>query len=252
MSVFLRCLRAESYKLWRRKKYIVFLILVPAVYILRAALSLSLSGADDNVSNVFGALLQTGGNGITFGSYMLYFHLPLLAFMGVCDLFSSEFRQKSVRACLTRPVTRASLYFAKCVSVLIVCFISACAPAIADILFSLCAGIAPKGSYWQIAYLLIDMLPLFCLITFSALINMLVGSPSFSMLLSIALYIAALICGMIYGFSQSVFTGYIGWHTLFIGHWLPFTALITRVTVVFGALVCMSSFGALLFERKQF
>ncbi len=252
MSVFLRCVSAESYKLWHRKKYIVFLLLVTAVCILRRLLSLGLSAADDNVSNVFGALLQTGGNGITFGSYLLYFHLPLLAFMGVCDLFSSEFRQKSIRASITRPVTRTSLYFAKCVSVLVMCFVSACAPAVADMLFSAFTGTSPIGSYWQIAFLLIDMLPLFCLIAFSALINMLVGSPSFAMLLSIAMYIAALICGMVYGFAQSVFTGYLGWHTLFIGKWLPFSALITRVTVVLGALVCMSAFGALLFERKQF
>lgn len=245
MNALARCIRAETYKLSHRAKYRVFAILLLAGYALRQLLNVKITG---NMAMI----RAFGDGGLVFGGFMLYIYLPLIAFMAVNDLFASEIKQKSVRACLMRPIRRASLYMGKCLAAIGMCMAHALLLILADSACAVIPGLEPLGDWRQALWYLIDMVPLLSLACFAALINILAPNPAFSMLLCIALYAGLAALGFAFGLTQALFTGYMSWHTLFIGHMMPFSALLPRLAAVFGSMAFFAGAGVLMFTNKQF
>ena len=235
MSMFLNALKGEMRKLNRRKKYRVLFALFLIAYLIGRAIAY--------FSNVSAAA------GIAMGGGMLTFYLPLISFIAIGDLISSEIRDRSIQQCLVRPVPRMTIYFAKCISALIKCVSQALCIIIIDcilIFFGLNAG-----SPLQPIYLLFDLIPLMTVISLSALISIVVVNSAFSMLITLVLYAGMHVAGSFFGVSQILFTSYLSWHTMLHGG-LSAIAFIERFLAVIAPCIVFLMSGAIVMERKRF
>lgn len=235
MSMFLSALKGEMRKLNKRKKYRVLFILFLIAYLIGRAISY--------FSNV------SASAGIAMGNGLLVFYLPLISFIAVNDLISSEIRDRSIQQCLIRPVPRMSVYFAKCVSALIKCARQAFCVIIID--YALIFAGLNAGSPFQAAYLVFDLIPLMTVISFSALISIVVSNSAFSMLLTLVLYAGMHVAGSFLGVSTILFTSYMNWHTMLHGG-LSAVAFIERFVLVAAPGVLFLTAGAIVMERKRF
>ena len=232
MSGFLHVLRAEERKIFKRRKYKVFFILMLLVYVLIRVLV--------KKANV-------GSN--LFENLLLYAYLPMLAFMGANDVFASEIKSGSIVTSLVCPVSRTGLYLAKGLSVFLNCAGHAFLFAALDTVLILTIG--GVGSIWQIAYLALDMVPLLTLIGCACFLSFLIPSPALSMLISLTFYAIMAAGAAVLGWSTVLFTAYLKWHNLLLDG-VRLSNLLVRVLMVVSPMVLFFSLGALLMERKRF
>lgn len=235
MTGFLHALRGETRKLNRRRKYRVLFIVFLIFYLIGRAV-MSFSGV-------------SGAQSIAMGNGLLAIYLPLIAFICVNDLFSSEIHDKSIQQCLVKPVTRMQVYFAKCIAALLECARQAFLLIAVDYALILCDLNA--ASYLQAAYMLFDLIPLMTLIAFSALISVVIPSSALSMLLTLVLYAGMHIAGSFLGVSTVLFTGYLNWHGMLHGG-IGALGFIERFLVVFAPGILFLTAGAIVLERKRF
>ncbi|MBE5790627.1 MAG: hypothetical protein E7322_00530 [Clostridiales bacterium] len=234
MSLFLNALRGEMRKLNKRRKYHVLFILFLIAYLIGRVIAY--------FSNVSAAA------GVAMGNGLLVFYLPLIAFIAVNDLISTEIRDRSIQQCLVRPVPRMTVYLAKCVSAIVKCARQAFFLIIIDYAMSL-AGLN-AGSLLQAAYLIYDMIPLMTLVAMSALIAVVVQNSAFSMLLTLVLYAGMHVAGSFFGVSPILFTSYMNWHTMLHGG-LSIIGFIERFLAVTAPGVLFLTAGAIVMERKR-
>ncbi len=233
--MFLHALRGEMRKLNRRRKYRVLFILFLVAYLIGRAISY--------FSNVSAAA------GIAMGNGLLIFYLPLISFIAVGDLISSEIRDRSIQQCLVKPVPRMTVYFAKCLSALIKCAQQAFCIVMVDYILSF-AGLN-AGSPLQAVYLAFDLIPLMTVISLSALISIVVSNSAFSMLLTLVLYAGMHVSGSFLGVSQVLFTSYMNWHTMLHGG-LSVLGFVERFIAVIAPGVLFLTAGAIVMERRRF
>lgn len=231
---FWPALLSERRKLIKRKKYKVFFLILAAAYFIGSVIT-------DKTGYAAG--------GLVMGDFLFYFYLPFIAFLGVNDLIASEIRDKSIKECIVCPVSRMQIYLAKCLSVFFMCALHAIAVVALDYLMG-CAHLM-RGSVYEIAYVLMDLVPLFTLIAFAALVSVTVKSPAFSMLITLAAYAFLTVGSMYFGVTPALFTGYLTWHTLLHGG-VGFAGMLERVIAVVSPLVLFLSAGAIVLERKRF
>ena len=118
METFLSSLSNELFKLRRRKKYLVFLILGCAICVisaLRVLLVNYLTDGSVDPAAVLGGLMSSN---LTF---ILLIFLPLMAVMAASDLFVAEQADHTIRFSLMRPVGKGKLFFSKALAVFVLC-----------------------------------------------------------------------------------------------------------------------------------
>ena len=118
MQPFVANLKNELFKLSRRKKYIVFLILGALVCVGSA---LRVLAADLILDEALPRELLVGGLTGENLLFLLLLFLPLMALMGCCDLFAGETADHTLRFSLMRPIGKGKLFFSKAAAVWIVC-----------------------------------------------------------------------------------------------------------------------------------
>ncbi len=248
MKRFNAALRGELIKLAARKKYIIFLL----IEVLICAFSMLVQALLSRFSDGF---IRTGTFGLTFGllGFFIRFFIPLIVFMAMCDLFSSEAHDGSLRASLLRPVSRFKLYLAKCTAVFITATLYLAALFAVTVTLELFTGGSLRTAWTGLWSYALDVLPLAVLVLMAALVCQLVPGPTLSMLVSIVVYMGLVIVGTF--FSQLggiLFTSYSSWHNLWIGAPLPFMALLPKIALLVGYSTVMLMGGYLLFDRKDF
>ncbi|MBP3318876.1 MAG: ABC transporter permease subunit, partial [Ruminiclostridium sp.] len=122
MDKFIANLQNELFKLRKRKKYLVFLLLGCAVCVaggLRVLVANFITGelGTEAVSRtaLLGNLMNSN---LTF---ILLIFLPLMAIMASCDLFVGEQADHTMRFSLMRPVSKGKLFFSKAGAVFLLC-----------------------------------------------------------------------------------------------------------------------------------
>lgn len=237
----------ESLKLIHRKKYLVFLII-------GIALSLFNVLGKTLVSKVSSGTLNLSGSSASMAMITLFvdFLIPLVVMMAVCDLFATEFQELTIKASLLRPVSRFKLYSAKITAVtllalvyLVVLFVSS---TLLDVLIT---GRTGNLLYSFGAYLL-DIVPLFVVILMATFLNQLGKGSTLAMFLCIIVYMLLYIAGIfIPNLSGLLFTGYMKWHSLWLGHMLPLGAIAAKTALLAGYGLIFFSGGYYLFLRRE-
>lgn len=249
MQQFIANLKNELFKLRKRKKYWVFLILGCAIS-MASALRLLIANylTDGMISRqaILGGLMNSN----LF--FVIVLFLPLMAIMASCDLFVGEEADHTIRFSLMRPVRREKLFFSKVLAVFLLCVLDLAVIFVVTTLTQVILGGGGGGIASSFAACVLDLIPLAVLVLFFTLVNQVAKSSSLTVLLCVVLYLGLLALGTYMpSVGGLVFVGYMRWHNLWIGTTLPFLAMLTRIGLLAGYALVFACGGYLLFERKE-
>ena len=252
MTALYAAYRNEADKIIRRKKYIVFLIIGIAICILWAMLGSMLSGFIGQRSGILLILTPTPMGVLPF---FLQIMLPLLIFMGVTDLITTEGAEHTMKAMICRPVERWKLYAAKLLAVMsYVALYLACVFAVSTVLNQAFGrALSADGLLTAFASYALTIPTLAVLATFAALVALLGRSGSLVMFLLVVIYMAMSVLPVFIPIlSELLFTSYLGWHRLWIGVQPGASRLVHMLIIVVGYGVVFFMAGSLVFDGKEY
>lgn len=247
MRVLLLNTKSEFLKLLNKKKYLV-------ITILSALISLMRLGGSMLIAKVSRGELVIKGNIIaSMLSFVADILVPLVVFMAVTDLFSSEMQEDTFKASLLRPLTRFKVIISKCAGV----WLLSCAVMLA--MFCVCfimqiiSGNGLGGTLHMLSAYILDMIPVIALIGLALLINAISKSPTLAMLLCIVVYIFFKYLNLyVSPFGQMIFTAYSQWHKIWLGSTLPIGALASKLGILFGSVLILYTASYIIIEKKDF
>lgn len=249
MQQFTANLSNELFKLRKRKKYLVFLLIGAGLCVasaLRVLIANYLTNGGVDREAILGSLMSSN---LTF---ILLLFLPLMALMAAGDLFVGEGSDHTIRFSLMRPVGKGKLFFSKAAAVFLLCAFDLAVMYLVTTLTQVLLGGGTEGVFSSLLACLLDLIPLAVLILFFALINQLVKGSSLTVLLCVVLYVGLLILGTYFPAAGGLlFTGYLRWHNLWLGIALPLLSLLPRVGLLAGYGLVFGCCGYLLFDRKE-
>lgn len=247
MRGLLFSVKSEFSKLLLKKKYIVFLILGAAVCFMRLGGTMLISAITEGEVVIKSSLVLSM---LGFTTDIL---VPIIVFMAVCDLFSSEIQEDSMKASLMRPLTRFKVMTSKSLAVFVLAAVTMLIMYLACLVIQLISGGGFIGAGRGLLVYVIDIIPIFALICMALLINMTAKGPTLSMFLCIAVYIFFKYLNIyVSPFGQMIFTAYSQWHKIWIGAMLPLGAIMSRVGIWIGSVLILYTASYMLFERKDF
>ena len=252
MSAFSAAYRNETDKLILRRKYIVFLIIGIAICILWAVLGNVLSGVIGRHGGFFVVLTPTP---MGVRPFFLQILLPLLIFMGVTDLITTEGADHTMKAMIYRPVERWKLYAAKLLAVMTyVTLYLACVFVVSAILNQLFGrALSFEGLMTAFASYALTIPTLAVLAAFAALVALMGRSGSLIMFLLVVIYLIMSVLPIFFPIlSELLFTSFLGWHRLWIGITPGATRLLHMITIVAGYGIVFFMAGSLVFDRKEY
>jgi len=253
MTAFSAAYKNETYKLLSRKKYIVFLVIGIVICVGWALLGgVVLSDLSMRSAGFMVNLAPTPMGVLPF---FLQIMLPLLIFMAVADLITTEEAEHTMKAMICRPVERWKLYTGKLLAIATyVGTYLGCIFVVSTVLNLMFGRGMDVGEIFSafVAYAL-TMLPLFVLISFSALVALMGRSSALVMLLLIASYLAMNVLPVFFPLlSELLFTSYLGWYRIWIGVLPAASRMLHMLLVVFGYGVVFFMAGSLVFDGKEY
>jgi len=235
----------ESTKLFKRSKYKILLI---CIGILCIALGL--------ISNFTGGLINVSLSNLPLNllSILTTVLIPLVIFMAVADLFAAEQENGTIKAVITRPISRNEILISKMISILIyvtsILIITFIIGLVMGIFFGRTQVINIPEIF--IAYV-VSILPIIPIIFLSILISQLSKSSSSSVMLSVLIYIIIMLLGIIFpSISSMIFISYTSWYKLFIGAQMPIKSILIIVGLLMGYSLIFFSGAYALFEKKEY
>lgn len=182
------------------------------------------------------------------------FLLPLIISLAAADLFTAEQENGSIKAIITRPLSRISIYTSKILTIvlyvmlaLLLCLIISSAWSVLVNGTSLMSVIEAVISYT------VSIIPMLPYVLFAVMISQLCRNSSSTVMLSVFGYIAITGVGILMsGISPIVFTSYTGWYKLFIGAAMPITHILSVTSLLAAYTLIFYAAGAWAFEKKEY
>ena len=252
MTAFYAAYRNETDKLVKRKKYIVFLILGALICIVWAVGGSLISGYIGRQSGLIFVLTPTPMGVLPFFLQIL---LPLLIFMGVTDLITTEGAEHTMKSMIYRPVERWKLYAAKLGAVITyVALYLGCIFFISALLNqTLGRSLSAQGLVQALASYALTVPTLAVLVAFAALVALFGRSGSLIMFLLVVVYLVMRVLPLFFPIlSELLFTSFLGWHRLWIGVLPGASRLLHMLVIVAGYGVVFFMAGSLVFDRKEY
>lgn len=250
MSTFLASYKIELYKLFAKKKYIVFTI----IGILICFIRVSMLWISSLISQGH-FTLKLSNMALEMLPFFAEIFIPLIIFMTVSDSFSSEMQENTIKAMLSRPVTRFKLMLSKslaCFTIGAAIFITI---YIASTVFEIIFGNWTKLNDYllmNMAAYLIDLVPVLVLVFMSVLINIICKTPTLAMFVCFLTYAMMKYCNyFVPAINNILFTSYNQWHKLWIGSMLPFQAMSSKVFLLLGSAIIFVTTAYYLFDKKD-
>lgn len=248
MSIFAGNLKNEYIKLAHRKKYVVFLIIEVIICICAVLIQIA---ANKVLSDK--AVIQINDMAMGMLTFFIQVYIPLVVFMACSDLFSSEMQDNSIKAVLMRPVSRFKVFFSKTLAIIIFAAQYLIALLLITTILEAVSGGSLSGFWLNFGAYLLDIVPLIILILMAVLINQFTKSSSLTMFLCILIYAVLYILGIIFPTASGLFfTGYMQWHKLWLGSTIPFSAMLSKLGILFGYGLVFAGAGFYLFDRHDF
>ena len=163
MTQFLANLKNEIFKLRKRKKYLIFLILGCLVCV---ASALRLVVANYISHGAISAPAALGGLTASNLSFILVLFLPLVAILAVCDLFVGEQADRTIRFALVRPVGKGKLFLSKAAAAFVLCAFDLAVLTLVSAITQVALGGGTRGIGASVLACLLDLIPLLALMLF--------------------------------------------------------------------------------------
>jgi ABC-2 type transport system permease protein len=235
----------ENTKLFKRSKYKGFLIFIGILTISIGLISnytegyinISLSNLPLNILSILTTIL-----------------IPLIIFMAVADLFAAEQENGTIKAVITRPISRNEILISKMISILIyvisILIVTFLTGSIMGILFGRTQVINISEIFTAYVASILPMIPTIFL---SILISQLSKSGTSSVMLSVLVYIIIMLLGIIFpSISSMIFASYMNWYKLFIGAKMPLKSILTIIGLFMGYSLIFFSGAYALFEKREY
>lgn len=241
-------LKNELNKLLSRKKYIVFMIIEAAVCAGAACvkiLSSRVSGGSFDLSG-----LNTSMSLLSFFAEAV---IPFISIMAVCELFSAEFRDQTIRAVLVRPCQRYKIFLGKVFAVFILALMNISVILTASAIADLTVSRKIVGFGYALGAYIIDAFPILVVILMAVMINQFTKSSTMAMFLCIMIYVGLKIAGIYFSsLGGLLFTGYMQLHRILWGGGMPPVAASFKVLLLVGYGLTFSAVGYYAFKFKEF
>ena len=235
----------ESTKIFKRSKYKVLLICIGILSIVLGLISNYTGGLINvSLSNLPLNILSILTNGV----------IPLIIFMVVADLFTAEQENGTIKAVITRPISRKEILISKIIAILIYVASILIITFIIGLVMGIFFGRTQIINIPEIfmAYV-VSILPIIPTILLSILISQLSKSSSSSVMLSVLIYIIIMLSGIIVPkVSSMIFISYTNWYKLFIGAQMPIKSILTIIGLLLGYSLIFFSGAYALFEKKEY
>lgn len=251
MRVLLANYKNELCKLFAKKKYIVLLIIAAVICSFNVIISRLIELISKGIVPSIPSDIAMGMIG-----FFAEIFIPLVVFMAVTDLFSTEMHMLTIKAVLMRPISRMKIIISKALAAFTmgVAYFGAVLimSSILEIIFGSASTMFSHFGATLLSYL-VDLVPLLVLTLLGVLINMLCKGSTLSMLLCIALYAAMKYCYyFIPSIGNALFTAYMQWHKLWVGSTLPFGAMASKIGLLVGSGIILFTGSCVLFDKKEF
>jgi len=248
MNIFWQNIKNEYFKLAHRKKYLIFMIIEIVICVCVLLIQVAASRVMDGK-----VVLQINNLAMAMLSFFIIIYIPMVVFMASSDLFSVEMSDNSMKAVLMRPISRAKVFFSKTIAV------SAFAVQylIALLLITTILELISSGSglrFWSSlgAYLL-DIIPLIIVVLMAVFINQFTKSSSLTMFVCILIYAVFYIVGIFVPAASGLFfIGYMQWHKLWMGAYIPLTAMLSKIGILCGYGLVFGGAGFYIFDKRDF
>ena len=239
----------ESDKIFQRKKNLAFLmfsvVIVPGAGALFAFGEKEL-GIFAVTSSAFSILILS-----IFTSVLL----PIFIFSISAELFSGEIGDKTIKATLTRPISRFKVYLSKIISIGLYIIITLCLVLLTSALTSsvLGRGLIESDALSQtvLAYF-VAIVPMIFLIITAAFVNQFFSNSGAALSTLIIMYIGAKITpflsptlGKINPFS------FTDWHIMWVGNQIVINKLFSVFSIFAGGCLILFAAGFLWFDRRD-
>ena len=235
----------EFGKLLHRKKYQVLLVLT-------CFLSIAIGLLGGYAKGLIG--LSLTNTPLTVLSLATGFILPLMIAMVTADLFTAEQENGSIKAVLTRPVSRISILTSKVLAIVLytLLVLSVC------LVTSLFYGIVFNGlgisniAETLLAYA-VSIVPMLPLTLFAVTVSQLCKNSSSAVMLSVFGYIVVFAATVVIpSISPMLFTSYTGWYKLFIGAGMPIANILNVLALLVSYTLIFFAFSSWAFEKKEY
>ncbi len=236
----------ELFKLLKKKKLTVGTALTVAAVLLAALIS-SLVGTFAGIRIAGSASLPALVLGV-----LQYTLLPLFIILVGTDIFGGEIRDCTIKMAFLRPVARWKIFAAKLLALATFIVLALGLTLVLSVLAAVLTG-GWKMAFGKIllAYLL-SFFPLFVFAVFVAVISLVVKSTGGAFAVSVLLYLAMLVLGiLVRGADSFLFTAAFGWHRLFSGIYINFGKVLRTVLLLVGWGTALGGLGLYLFEKRD-
>jgi len=249
---FFAAYRNETDKLILRKKYIGFLILGAVICVIWAGVGAFSTGFMGTFGGVTVNFTPT-----PMGVLPLFLQIivPLLIFMGVTDLITTEGAEHTMKAMAFRPVERWKLYFAKLSAVITYAAVYLAGVFVISTALNQLLGrsLGVGEIFTSFAAYALTLPPLAVLAGFAALTALFGRSGTLTMFLLVVIYLALNVLPVLFpGLSELLFTSYLGWHRIWIGVLPSASRLLHMIAIVVGYGVVFFTAGSLIFDRREY
>lgn len=250
MNSFTAALQNEFYKIYRKKKTAVIIILTILVAVIG---QLIVSSFQDR----FGIRAV---DAVGFSKLVLSFFvntiMPLFAAMIIIDSFSGEFSKNTMKITLLRPVSRVKIYTAKVLAVGFYILAS----LMLVMLISLGAGLLIKpaenmlsGVLTLFLSYLVSFFPMLILSIIVAFMANLLRSGTVVFFLSIVIYIIFKILVLFFPQHSILFiTSMLEWHNLWFAPTSSLSELLRQFLIMVSYGIIFFTGGFYLFDKKEY
>ena len=180
--------------------------------------------------------------------------LPLIIALVAADLFTAEQENGSIRAIITRPVSRLSIFTSKVLAIVLYVILALLICLTTSLAWSILFNGAGLSTITEslLSYI-VSILPMVPVILFAVAVSQLCKNSSSTVMLTVFGYIAIVGSGTVISrISPMLFTSYTGWYKLFIGATMPITNILNVVALLAAYTLIFYAAGSWAFEKKEY
>ena len=235
----------ESIKLLNRRKYQVFLILT-------GLLTIAIGLLGGYAKGLIG--LSATNTPLTVLSLATGFLLPLMIAMSSADLFTAEQENGSIRAIITRPVSRMSILTSKVLAIVLYTFLVLLVCLVTSLFYGiLFNGLGVSNIAEALLAYAVSIVPMLPITLFTVAVSQLCKNSSSAVMLSVFGYIVIVAASIgLPSISPILFTSYTGWYKLFIGAGMTFVNILNILALLVAYTLIFFAGSSWVFEKKEY
>lgn len=236
----------EIEKLFLKKKFIVFIIIMAVISFLSTFF----------ISSIQSKLIFIAMGSISFPLVILSMFtnilLPLFVFMAASELFPAELNDKALKLVLIRPISRFKIFISKILAIAFYVCLNLFAIFLSSTISCLLLHVNILSLQHIIFSYTIDIIPALILILFTVFIAQLFKSSSASIISCILIFIGVKVLSLFAsGLNNVLFTSYLNWYPLWTFGINNFFRVINIFLMLLAYGIIFFTVGYYIFDKRE-